>query len=292
MAPPISRNTTHNWASRSHQNIIQALYRRALLVLFGVLIGLFTCHAAGQPPTAKNVLVLFSGIRTDNQFLELIEPVMRARVPGPITFYDAYLIYNQDETKEKSSWQSEAETIRNTSGVKLDLVIAVSSQAIHFAMEFRDKSFPDVPIVITQVDRREIEGRIWPGVTGLTFSMGIGETIDLALRLQPYTKLVAVISAPGSTWLTITHSELLHRQDRVGEIDFVEPPSRELLQKVAALPPHTVVLFQLSPDSRSSEFGGWDLLDGIAQRFPTYSAWDTLCMNHGCIGGVYGSLGH
>lgn len=284
------RHKGRNRAARLAANT--TFYVRASLIFLGVLsiVVAFASEASAQQANAKNALVLFSGIRTDNQFLDLIEPVIRARVPGPITFYDAYLIYNQNEEKGKSSWQSEAETLRSTyAGVKFDIVIAVSSQAIHFTVQYRDKLFPGVPIVITQVDRREIEGRIWPGVTGLTFSMGIGETIDLALRLQPDTKAVAVISMPDSPWLAITHSELLRRQNKVREIDFVEPPNRALLEKVATLPPHTVVLFQLAPDSRRSEFGGWDLLDGVAQRFPTYSAWRTLCLNHGCIGGAYGS---
>lgn len=73
------------------------------------------------------------------------------------------------------------------------------------------------------------------------------------------------------------------------EIDFVEAPSRNLLERVAALPPQTIVLFQLSPDSGRSDFGALNVLDGVAQGFPTYSAWRTLCLNHGCIGGVYGS---
>jgi PAS domain S-box-containing protein len=267
------------------------LFCACALLAFTLLLCPVPGITAGEQPKPKNVMVLFSGIRTDNDFLDLIEPVIRAHVPGPITFYDSYLIYNQDEEKGKSSWQSEAETIQRTyAGVKLDLVIAVSSQAIHFAMQYRDKIFPGVPIVITQVDRREIAGQIWPHVTGLTFSMGIGETIDLALRLQPDTEAVAVISAPDSVWLAVTHSELLRRQDKVREIDVVEPPSRELLERVASkLPPHTVVLFQLSPDSRRSEFGGWELLDAVANRFPTYSAWQRLCLNHGCIGGAYGS---
>jgi PAS domain S-box-containing protein len=224
------RHKGRNRAARLAANTTFSV--RASLIFLGVLsiVVAFASGASAQQANAKNALVLFSGIRTDNQFLDLIEPVIRARVPGPITFYDAYLIYNQEEEKGKSSWQSEAETLRSTyAGVKFDIVIAVSSQAIHFAVQYRDKLFPGVPIVITQVDRREIDGRIWPGVTGLTLSMGIGETIDLALRLQPDTKAVAVISMPDSPWLAITHSELLRRQNKVREIDFVEPPNRALL---------------------------------------------------------------
>jgi PAS domain S-box-containing protein len=294
MGPTLRPQTTPSSAkffvSDSVWFAVQKLYPRALLLFLGVLSHVLTCYAGGQQPGVKNVLVLFSGIHTDNQFMDLIEPVIRARAPTPTTFYDAYLVSESDEQKRNRSWQSEAETLRSTySGVKLDLVIAVSSPAIDFAMQYRDKLFSGVPIVITQVDQREIEGRIWPGVTGLTIWMGIGETLDLALRLQPDTKAVALVSSPGSTWLAITHSELLRRANKVREIDFVEPPSHNLLEKLAALPPHTIVLFQLPPDSGRSDFGALDVLDRVAQQFPTYSAWPSLCLNHGCIGGAWGS---
>ena len=236
------------------------------------------------------MLVLFSGIGTDDTFLNLIQPVIRSRVREPVTFYDAYLVHGHDEAAEKFSLQSEAETFRRTyAEVKLDVVIAVSAPAIRFAVQYRDKLFPGTPIVITQVDRREIADLVGTGITGVTISMGIAETIDLALRLHPDAKKVAVISAPDSIWLPVTRSELQLRRDKVEEIDFVEPPSHELLQKMSALPQNTIVLFQLAPAAQRTEFGAFELLDAVAQRFPTYSAWPTLCLNHGCIGGVYGS---
>ena len=260
-----------------------------LTVLFSLLCA-FPARSADKQSTSKNVLVLFSGIGTDDTFLNLIEPVIRSRVREPVTFYDAYLVHGYDEKSEKLSLESEAETFRRTyAGVKLDVVIAISAPAMQFAVQYRDKLFPGTPIVITEVDRREIDGPIGPGITGVTISMGIAETIDLALRLHPDTKRVAVISSPGSAWLPVTRSELQRRQDKVQEIDFVEPASSELLQKVSALPPHTIVLFQLAPAAKGTEFGALELLDAVVARFPTYSAWPTLCLNHGCIGGAYGS---
>ena len=43
--------------------------------------------------------------------------------------------------------------------------------------------------------------------------------------------------------LAATHAELLGHQDKVKEIDLIGPPSAQLLDRVAALPPHTVALF-------------------------------------------------
>jgi PAS domain S-box-containing protein len=247
---------------------------------------------AAQEPNAKNVLVLFSTIAGDPAFLDQVESTIRTRVPGPITFYDAYLEHDHLTAKRKLYQDSEAETFRREfAGVKLDLVIAVSPDAIQLAERYRDKIFPGTPIVFTQVRDGEPGVQMGPGITGYTISPALRDTIDLALRLQPDTTAVAVISGVSewhNYWLGVAHTELV-QHEQVKEIDFIGPPSRELLQKVFVLPPHTVVLFQLAPQvSSHPAIGTWDVLDAIAQRLPTYSAWDSLCLNHGCIGGAYG----
>jgi len=60
-----------------------------------------------------------------------------------------------------------------------------------------------------------------------------------------------------------------------------------MLEQVAALPPHTVALFELVPRSSTEPaVGAFDVLAKLAPRVPTYSAWETLCLN-GCIGGAF-----
>ena len=258
------------------------------LATLSVLLFVLAGHAAVAEQNAKNVLVIFSSVQSDPQFLNMVASEVRSRIPEPVTFHEAYVVNHLDEKRQEFYLESQAETFRRTyAGVKFDLVIAVSRQALQLAIRYRDKIFPGVPIVFTQVAAEVPEARAGPGITGLTIPVGIRETIDLALRLHPNTNEVAVISGPDPFWLRVTHSELLRHKDKVREIDFVEPPGRELLEKVSALPPNTVVLFQLSPDPSRPEFGGWELLDAVADRWPTYSAWPSICLDHGCIGGVY-----
>jgi len=235
-------------------------------------------------------LVLFSSIQTNQSFFDPIEPLIRARVPGPVTFYDAYL--EDPQVEEKSFRESMSETLRRRyAQVKLDVVIACNPAALHFAVEYRDKIFPGVPIVFVNVGAGDLENqKIWPGVTGVASPWGFRETIDLMLRLQPDTNTVAVV-AGDTRWdkgfVAVAHSELLHHQDKVAEIDIAGPPNHQLFERVAALPPHTVVLFQAFPQfSSQPEFGTWDLVTAISQRLPTYSAFPSLCIN-GCIGGAY-----
>ena len=117
-----------------------------------------------------------------------------------------------------------------------------------------------------------------------------GQTIDLALHLQPDTQAVAIVAGAtrwDSSQLAALHSELVRYQDKVKVIDIVGTPNYQLLERVAALPPRTVVMFQVYPQfSDEPDFGTWDLLTETTRRLPTYSAFPRLCID-GCIGGAY-----
>jgi PAS domain S-box-containing protein len=277
------------WQLQPFAGIIQ-FCALALLTIFAIPLCALPSSAAEGQPAHKNVLVLFSAVQYSQSTLDLIEPPMRARVPGPITFYDAYL--EDPQVEEKSYRESVSETLRRRyAKVKLDVVIVSNPAALHFAVEYRDKIFPGVPIVFVGVGAGDLENqKIWPGVTGVASPWGFRETIDLMLRLEPDTNTVAVV-AGDTLWdkqfVAVAHSELLRHQDKVAEIDIVGPPNHQLFDRVAALPPHAVVLFQAYPQfANQPEFGTWDLVTAISQRLPTYSVFPRLCIN-GCIGGAY-----
>ena len=217
-------------------------------VALGLLLCVLVRPAAAAQPTVKNVLVLHNWASLPQSW-GLMESTVRARVPGQINFYTASV--ENPRFDEEGYRESLAETLRRGyGGVKLDLVVAATYQVLQFALQYRDKMFPGVPIVFTDVARQEAE-KMWPGVTGVITPIGMRETIDLALRLQPDTKAVAVISGVtqwDKYWLAVAHSELLRHQDKVREIDLVGPAGVSVLEKVAELPPHTVVLFQLRPE--------------------------------------------
>src|SRR5277367_106364 len=156
--------------------------------IFGMLLCALSDAASAAAPKAKNVLLLFNSAERNSGNWDPFDALVRARVPGQITFYRAYLEMSQAD--EKSYLESQAETFRRIyAGVKLDLVIAGNPEEFHFAELYRDKIFPGVPIIFTGVSARELEEqKVWPGVTGVTTPVGLRETIDLALHLHPDTK--------------------------------------------------------------------------------------------------------
>src|SRR5271163_2245176 len=259
-----------------------------VLVLGLLLCVLIPPAVAGEPPPVKNVLILHNWANLPQSWA-LMESTVRARVPGQINFYSASV--ENPRFDEEVYRESLAETLRRGyGGVKLDVVIAATYPVLQFAMHYRDKMFPGVPIVFTDVSRPE-EQMMRPGVTGVISPVGMRETIDLALRLHPNTNTVAIIT--GITewdkyWLTVAHAELLRHQDKVREIDLVGPATQQIIKKVAELPPSTVVLFQLRPDdSTQPALEPIDVLADVAQRLPTYSAWQGLALNRGGVGGAY-----
>ena len=261
---------------------------RPWLVILGILPLVLSSFSAGAEPNTKNVLVVFSNFQRDHEILDLTESEVRAHVPRPVNFSVAYLDYQR--LGQKPYRESLAATFRlGYSEVKPDLLILFSIEAIQFVTQYRDKIFPGVPIVFTGVSTSELEGlKMLPGMTGRTGSVGLRETIDLALRLHPDANAVALIEAKPGFWWAAAHAELLRHKDKVREIDVLGSPSTEMLARVAALPPHTVALFQLAPQSSTEPaVGAYDVLASVAQRMPTYSAWDTMCLNYGCIGGAY-----
>jgi len=265
----------------------RALLARKLLLAIGLAWLTFALPvSAAEPATTKNVLLLYSfSDRSAIISSDALESAIRARVPWPVNFYVEYL-----ESRRFDDPHYEAglvETLRSTYGaMKLDLVMADAYPALQFALRHRNDLFPDRPIVFFDVYAGRITGqKMWPGVTGVTDAVEVRPTIDLALHLHPDTDTVAVITNDSEFeryWLGKVHDELLRHQNRITEIDLVGLPPSELLEKIAALPQHTVVLFQESPlDSSQPAIGAYDALAMVGQRLPTYCIFSVICLNRG-----------
>jgi PAS domain S-box-containing protein len=258
---------------------------QALSVLFFALLVLVPSTAS--PATQKNVLILSGG--RGRVSINQMESTLRAHFSQPVSFSIVDLENSQFE--QKAYQDNLAEALRaGYAGEKLDLVVAVMTRSLEFAVQYRDKLFPGVPIVFMS-NMSPLPDKIWPGVTGVESTSGVRETIDLALRLHPDTQRIAVIgeaSGPDKDWFQAEHSELLRHRDKVAEIDLLGPASPELLQRVAELPPHnTVVLFQLYPqDAIQPAFGALDVLAAVTQRFPTYSILPHITVGRGGVGGA------
>jgi PAS domain S-box-containing protein len=243
-----------------------------------------------EPPHAKNVLVIDGFNDRVSDSVALLKPPVIGRFAGPVNFYHEYAETWAFTTPNYE--ESLVETLRQKyRGQVLDLVIPISYPALQFVLKYRDSLFPGVPIVFTSVEARRLAGQqILPGMTGVTININLRATIELALRLHPDANTVAVIA--GDTdfekyWLAAIQDEISRFRDKVGEIDLVGLPVDELLERVAALPPRTVVLFfEVQRESNQPVMGIYDVLAWVGQRFPTYCPEAEQCLKYGGIGGA------
>ncbi|HEX8893022.1 MAG TPA: ABC transporter substrate binding protein, partial [Terriglobales bacterium] len=258
-------------------------------LIFVMLGGSCAVSAASEPDVTKNVLILESFTGRSGDFLTQLKPQLRARVSWPVDYYVENL--ESQRFKENGYSKNLAETLRSSyANRRLDLVIVVNYPALQFAATYRDRMFPGVPIVFMVVDANRLKvQKLWPNVTGVTATVDIRGTIDLALHLHPDTKTIAVVSNTSSEfekyWLAAVQDELQQRRDRVKEIDLVDLPTAQLLQGVAALPQNSVVIVQLAPqDSVQRAMGDDDVVMTIAQQRPTYCIAAPFCMDRGGVG--------
>ena len=176
--------------------------------------------------------------------------------------------------------------------VKLDLVIVAAYPALQFAVRYRDHIFPGVPVLFSYVHASRLRDKpIWPGVTGITTSVDVRGTLDLALKLHPDTHSLAVVAGTSEFerfWLAAVRNEFRTYADRATLVEVVGTRPDQILEQVGALPPHTIVLFQVAPrDSAQPAIGIYDTIAIISQRFPTYCIFRNYCVDHGGIGGSY-----
>jgi PAS domain S-box-containing protein len=266
------------------------LRRKWLLVVVFALLAL-TRSATASAGTEKNILVLYSfSERSVTMPIDSLESALRAKVSFGLNFYVEYL--EAQRFADNGYRKGLVDALRGTyGGQKLDLVITESYPALQFALEHRDELFRGVPILFYGVDSRRIAGQqMGPGVTGVTETVGVRATIDLALHLHPNTTTVAVITNGSEYeryWLTAVHAELLRHENEVREIDLVSLPTGLLLEKIATLPLQTIVLFQEAPQqSVRPAIGAYEILARVGQRLPTYCIFPVLCLNRGGIGGA------
>jgi len=280
-------DTAHRFGTRP-------LWREAWLVLLGILLCFVTSSSSNAQPNAKNVLIFFHFPEpvADPAYVDQIESLLRARVPGPVNFYIEYMDATRAEDKdyERNLANSLRDTYRSR---KLDLVMLSGYPSLDLVLRHRNELFPGVPIVYFSLETRKIAGRTWPGITGVTETQDVKAVIDLALRLHPDTDTIAIITGRSEIetfWLGELHSELLHYRTKVKEIDLVDLPTDQILQSVDQLPPKTIVFFELRPqESIHPAVGVRDALVKTGQRLPTYCIFPYGCVGHGAVAGIESS---
>lgn len=182
----------------------------------------------------------------------------------------------------------------------IDLIIASGREARVFMTRFRPELWPGIPVIFAGIEARSLESPPLPaGTTALMIRYDEEGTIRAALALLPDTREVALVSGASDIdrylrglWL----AALGRLGDRLRLIDLAGLPIEELKGRLAALPPHTVVLFStLFADRMGRALVSPELVPGLAaaSNRPMFTIHGPF-LGLGVVGGSmtdYASLG-
>jgi signal transduction histidine kinase len=174
---------------------------------------------------------------------------------------------------------------------KIDLVITMLATGLDFALQYRERVFPGVPIVHAVVDQREIDARKLPAdVIGVPITMDLAATLDVALRLHPATERVYVVTGKSKfdvEWEAEARRVFQAYRDRLELIPLAGLPMPELLRQVADLPANSIVYYlHVLEDGDGKIMVPAEALKLIAAKAnaPVYGHVDTY-VSRGIVGG-------
>ena len=178
---------------------------------------------------------------------------------------------------------------------KPDIVMPIYNRALEFVFEYRDDLFAGIPVVFAGVEPEFFKGRKnAQDITGLFSINSYEKTLDLALKLHPNTKHVAVVSGAdkiGRTWGKNALEAFRPFEDRIEIIDLTGLAMETILERVGKLPTQSIVTYiTLLEDGDGNRFTAPEAASIIseASSAPVYSFWD-LMLGHGIVGGYLSS---
>lgn len=220
----------------------------AMAALVSVLVNAAAGAARAQETAPRTVLVIHWGSEQFPGTAEVdgaIRAAVLARPDIPVNYFAEY--FESEEFPFETAATALRDSIRvKFQGRRIDVVIANASGALQFATRFREELFPGAPIVFIAVATPQgVADGTAPHLTGVVRDTAFAETLELALRLQPFANQCFVIAqaptVPG--YQDRIRAALAPIANRVKLTYVTEPTTDGLLTAVRAIPPRSVVLY-------------------------------------------------
>jgi PAS domain S-box-containing protein len=178
------------------------------------------------------------------------------------------------------------------SKTRFDAILCTDDHAFQFLLQFRDELFPGTPVIfcgVNDFDPSMLKGH--SSFTGVVEKIDIRGTLDIALRLHPDTKRVAVIvdtTPTGVGTLREVRSVAPSFSQAVRFDIYDNIAMSNLIQEVGRFTKGTLILLlNFNRDIIGNNFSHWEtieLLHGVS-AVPIFSVWDFFT-GRGIVGGV------
>lgn len=221
------------------------------VILLVVLVALSTPLGAAAP-AAKSVLLLHSFGREIAPY-DAIAAAFRMELKKgssePIALYDAYV--DAGQASPSNDPQPLIELLRQRfAGSPPDLVVTFGPLAAEFYLSNRDAAFPrGVPLVLAALDARFApKSALRAGDALVGIRQDLPRYVANILQVLPDTQRIAVVIGDSPLeryWVTQLREKLAIFANRVSFEWLNDLSLEEIRQRVAALPPHSAVLYTI-----------------------------------------------
>lgn len=274
------------------------------LIVLIVFINLFQNTVYAKSETEKNILIIISdenfgnfmdgnkSMSWDNSILSSIDSVF-INSKQNINVNLQYLDFNNvsQDTYYQEIYNLYKTKYKNT---KFDAVITIddlNDSAFKFMLKYSNELFPNTPIIFSGVssfDKSLLNTH--PLFTGITKNPDVKSTIDAALKLQPKTKQVFVItdkSTYGVSNKNIIKSFMPLYKDKVKFLFSEESDINKLKKEIASLPEDTVIYLNASFKDNNKIISDTTAADILFKdsNIPMYSR-EGLSINKQSVGGM------
>jgi len=270
----------------------RALSRPVCVIAVACLASPLLCPGRVEAQAHRTVLTIHAGAESfpSNPILDSsVREALLSHVNAPIDYFAEYL--KSDSFALEDASEALADYIRRKYlGRRIDLVIATTSQALKFVIDYRGGLFPGVPVVFSTVAVPEAISRSADrAFTGVTVGAAYAQTLRAAIHMHPSTERVFVVAnGPDRDVVETVRAALRGVSSQVRLTYLDEPTVARLLEAVRLVPPRSVIFYiwQAQPEPGNLVYPDQVArLVAQAAPVPVYGTSD-LYMGLGIVGGV------
>ena len=255
-----------------------------------LLVLLPSITLADEPP--KNVLIFYSDDANLPGALlatQAIRSTLKDKWKAPIQIFDE----GQDGFRipnEKYEAELVALLKRKYEGVHFDLIFTFAPPALRFFLKHKAELFPDSPIVFIVNEQKRIADLKLENTTGVSGTIEVAPTLDLALAFHPQTERVVVVAGNASLerdLMTLAKKDFQRYEDKLAFTYLTDLTAEEMRERLAVLPDKTIIIFlSFNIDRNGKAYVSTDVLPQLAQscNAPIYAQNQTYFGN-GIVGG-------
>jgi signal transduction histidine kinase len=257
------------------------------------LLAVLVVHAGAAAAADAGVLIIHSNQRAQPATViigDALENVVQDGLGASVYIFREYL--DSEWVSTEAYADTQADFLRQKySGRNIRVIVVEANPALRFALKFRDRMFPGVPVVHVAIGTDQLEGLSLPAdFVGKPIDLDPTETLRFALRLQPRAERIVIVTgaAPRDRIWEERARKAVARLEGHPEVEYLAGlPTAAVAQRLGALSKDTIVFtpgYVLDGAGHVSTPRQAAELIGSASAAPAYGPFDTF-IGTGIVGG-------